>query len=293
MISSVYEVSKEFMKNPQWVEIDYEQVYKIANAMISTGVSQFPRIPEKDRKDRSIISQELVASSINYCYWYGKSTIRPNNSSSTKMYELVEQSFSNYDPFSADTSFKACVSRLTKRLATNRFPLLEERVKHLTEVAMVGEHIVQEIHRGFINNQCKPETDGYRFVQPMIELLPGFASDIFLKRLSLFFLQLYRKLGYYESMMEYLPVPADYQVPKMLKHFGCISYHPVLDAMVQNNDHISKGSLKECEIRAATVIVCQELQKETGWNISDIDSWLWLRRKECNDPFHLTITTDY
>jgi len=41
------------------------------------------------------------------------------------------------------------------------------------------------------------------------------------------------------------------------------------------------------------VLACKKLQELTGWNISEIDAWLWLRRKEATLPFHLTITTDY
>jgi hypothetical protein len=116
---------------------------------------------------------------------------------------------------------------------------------------------------------------------------------MFLKRASLFFLQLYRTLGWFEDAMRYLPVPADYQVPKMLRHFGCFTYLDPLRTMVEQGALIPSGSLWECEIRAATVVVCKFLQIQTGWNVSEIDSWLWLRRKECTDPFHLTVTTDY
>jgi len=146
---------------------------------------------------------------------------------------------------------------------------------------------------GFTNNQLKPEEDKYRYLMSLVTTFPGFASDLFLKRASLFFMQMYRKLGWYEKMMSYLPVPADYQVPKMLKHFGCIKYKEPLNTIVEVGELIPKGSIMECEIRAATIIVCELLRQQTKWNMSEIDSWLWLRRKECNDPFHLTITTDY
>jgi hypothetical protein len=63
--------------------------------------------------------------------------------------------------------------------------------------------------------------------------------------------------------------------------------------IVDTHQLIPKHSQIECEIRAATVLAGKKLQELTGWNASEIDAWLWLRRKEATKPFHLTITTDY
>ena len=56
---------------------------------------------------------------------------------------------------------------------------------------------------------------------------------------------------------------------------------------------IPKYSIEEVSIRGGVVVVVDKLARLTGWSVSEIDAWLWLRRKECNKPFHLTITTDY
>ena len=93
--------------------------------------------------------------------------------------------------------------------------------------------------------------------------------------------------------MKTLHVPADYQVPKILKHFDCFYYKSELDLKIKEGELLPKHSLEECQIRAATVVACQMLAENTGWNIADIDGWLWLRRKTAIEPFHLTITTDY
>jgi hypothetical protein len=90
-----------------------------------------------------------------------------------------------------------------------------------------------------------------------------------------------------------IPVPADYQVPKMLEHFGCLKYKTSLSNKIASHSIIPKYSLEEVSIRGATILVCDRLAELTGWNKSEIDSWLWLRRKECTKPFHLTVTTDY
>ena len=79
----------------------------------------------------------------------------------------------------------------------------------------------------------------------------------------------------------------------MLQFFGCINYTEDLWHAIMENTPIPKYSQAECEIRAATIIACQKLGELTGWNAAEVDGWFWLKRKECNDPFHLTVTTDY
>jgi hypothetical protein len=277
----VFELANEFMTDPQYVMLHLENMAALANEMLETGVKPFP--PETTGDDDYIIVwKELVASAINYCYWYGKSTVRPNNASSTAMYDLVDTIFpSSLDNLDLQLSLRI----LIHALARDRFPLLEERVRHLEQLRNSA---------GFVDSIVQYQGNlSYSFFEDLVTCFPGYGSDMFLKRASLFFLQLYRTLGWFEDAMRYLPVPADYQVPKMLRHFGCFTYLDPLRTMVEQGALIPSGSLWECEIRAATVVVCKFLQIQTGWNVSEIDSWLWLRRKECTDPFHLTVTTDY
>ena len=269
------------MAAPEYVMINSENVLALGSKMLETGIKPFPA-ESTGEDDYIIVWKELVASAINYCYWYGKSTVRPNGASSTAMYDLIDQAF----PDSVDDlDLQLSLDILGQSLARERFPLLEERVRHLEQIRdsswFVGDLVP------------KKGNMSYSYLEDLVVGFPGFASDMFLKRASLFFLQLYRTLGWFEDAMQWLPVPADYQVPKMLRHFGCIVYLEPLRTMVEQGALIPPGSLWECEIRAATVVACKFLMTQTGWNVSDIDSWLWLRRKECNEPFHLTVTTDY
>jgi hypothetical protein len=194
------------------------------------------------------------------------------------MYDIVNEAFDTYDiywPWYVKT-----------KLAGYRFPLLEDRVRHVEEVYQNAEPFVKALLE-------LKDKEFYPLFNDLVLVFPGFASDMFLKRASLFFLQLYRTLGWFEEEMKLLPVPADYQVPNMLRHYGCIEYDQALARMVWENQLITKHSQMECEIRAATVLAGKKLQELTGWNTSEIDAWLWLRRKEATLPFHLTITTDY
>jgi hypothetical protein len=284
---SVFEISEKFLSERSPVFVKEEGIEQTSKLMLEQGGKKFPvKEITKDHIYQAVL-QEFVGCAINYCYWYGLSNIRPNESSSGKMYSLVEKAFKNYQE---GDSFEICIQRLIELLALERFPLLEEREKHLKELISDGEGFSAAVSNTIF---YKDKEDFYPFFEDMVKTFPGYASDIFLKRASLFFLQMYRQYGWFESAMKVLPVPADYQVPKMLKGFGCIEYEYYLQSLVDNEVLIPKGSREECSIRAATVIACKKIQEKTGWSIADIDGWFWLRRKEITAPFHLTITTDY
>lgn len=290
IVDNVFKISNEFMKDSDFVDVDYENLEGIADSMKSGGKKEFSPIIQ-DQDDTiflcEFITKQLFAGAINYCYWYGKSDIRPNNCSSSKMFEAVEDA-SNALRWPDDLHIFA--EHLKMNLAMGRFPLLEERFKHIDEIVTHGVDFAVMIYD---MRKSKTKTSVESLMEMMIKLFPGYASDIFLKRASLFFMMLYRFLGWFSEGMHNLHIPADYQVPKMLQHFGCINYTEDLWNAIMNNTPIPKYSQAECEIRAATILACKKLGDLTGWNAAEVDGWFWLKRKECNDPFHLTVTTDY
>lgn len=284
---SVFKISERFLKENSPVRINNKQLDNIAELMIKEKPIEFPikKISMPDIFQE--ILQEFVGCAINYCYWYGLSTVRPLESSSGKMYSLVEKAFRDYQN---GDNFLICTQKLIELLSIERFPLLEKREKHLKELMEDGEDFCISISNAIFH---KNKEDFYPFFEDMIKTFPGYASDIFLKRASLFFLQMYRQYGWFKSAMNILPVPADYQIPKMLHYFKCIEYDQYLLDIIKNETLIPKFSKEECSIRSATIIACKKLQEKTGWNISDVDGWFWLQRKEIDFPFHLTVTTDY
>jgi len=289
-VNTVYELSKSFMTDSSYVDLEVDQIEDFAEEMKAQGPPVFPT-PEIDDIQKGILL-ELVAASVNYCYWYGKSTIRPQGSNSTKMYDLLLQAFSDYSPSYKSHKFKDCINKFSILLSQNRFPLIEERIKHLNELA--DESVdAEQFTIGISNDHLKGVLNLNLTFNRLISYYPGFASDMFLKRASLFFIQLFRRFGWLANDLKNLHVPADYQVPKMLEHFGCISYDYSLQQAIDGNDLIPKGSLAECEIRAATVLTIKRLCELTGWNVAEVDGFFFLQRHECDNPFHLTITTDY
>lgn len=285
LVEGVFELAESFIqpKEPvEFVQIDMQRTKSLSQTMMEAGKSLF--IPPTTNNNLKGIVLELVGSSINYCYWYGRSTIRPGNASSTTMGELLREAFCEYKG-EDHLLFNNSITYFQELLAQHRFTLLEQRRKHLNELRSIGEDFCIDIQNS--HSAINPIMDR------LITLFPGFASDMFLKRASLFFIQLYRRFGWFEKYLHFLHVPADYQIPKMLNHYGCISYTSILKNLIDSNKLIPKHSQTECEIRSATILTMRELCKLTGWNIAEVDAWLFVRRHDATGPFHLTITTDY
>lgn len=293
IIQSVFDVSFELLdKNPKHVQINDNNIQALVEKMKADGKPEF--FGEKPEiKDGAYLSgtyieiiKELIASSINYCYWYSTPDCRINNVSSTKMYEDVESIFEGVE--NQTLNLKNRIRELVELLSYHRFPLIEERKRHLFEL-MEGNKA--EVFAAMVHDKALSPNELFDM---MIKMFQGFSSDTFLKRASLFFIQLYRKFGWYEDdLMTTLHVPADYQVPKILRHFNCITYSDKLAKKIDDMVLIKKHSLEETQIRAATIVACTKLQYSTGWTIADVDTYLWTKRKLTDKPFHMTITTDY
>lgn len=287
-----FDIAEKFMEKPSYVSVDYERIDQFAETWIGSDPPQIPtESPHVDVFKECLL--ELIGDSINYCYWYGRDNIRPLDSSSSKMYDVILKSFENFNPSGGLYSANVCIDKVIHNLAIERFPLLEERSKHLNEMKTNGQKFINIITSSISKEDKKPIYELNYYLMFMIQLFPGYASDMFLKRAFLFFIQLYRKFGWFKDDMTSIPVPADYQLPKMLDSYGIIKLSRELSDMINKHVQIPKGSLMECEIRAATIIGCREISKKTKWNASDVDAFFWVKRDQVKFPFHLTVTTDY
>lgn len=285
-VDSVFELSEKFMKDPTHVLIDYNEIQNTTLLMTDVNTEKIHPTPPSNITHEEIKKEcylQLLGGSINYCYWYGKYNIRQNNCSSTKMFSVILKTAENYNVYSKE--FK---KGLQYNFSKERFTLLEERISHLNETFKHGEEFID-----IIINSNHRKSDISLLLEYMIQIFPGYSSDMFLKRASLFFLILFRKFGWFEKAINKLPIPTDYQIPKMFNYFKCLRYDKILTKKINNHELIPKGSLMECEIRAATILIAKQLCEITGWNISDVDYWFWGQRKNYDIPFHLTITTDY
>lgn len=279
VIEEVYRLCNEFMKDPKYVTINEDRCKSLANKIKEEKFSIQYNVPEAAlNKDfiYSIVKTELFLDSINYCYWYGTSYIRPSQASATNLQKLIQSNL-----FS--------LNELVEVLTIERYPLLEERIKHLTEVWTSCETFILKI----IERNKQDINITYDLFENLIIKYPGYGSDMFLKRASLFFVNLYRTFGWFEPFIKELFVPADYRLPQVLNYLGCLEYENELENIIDNHILIPKHSRMECEIRSATILACKKISELNGVLIPFIDQWLWTYSKAIHTYFHLTETTDY
>jgi len=289
-MEGVFEIAKGFMENADHVSINDYVIKELSQEWKENPPGKMS-FDVKDWQTKKIrILTELLGDSINYCYWYGRHNIRPGGASANTMRQVLDRAILAQDYEDMESLSHDLVNTIIAEFSRKRFPMLEEREKHLRELVCYGEEFVDHV---FISGKFSQDSDGIFLFENLITKFPGYGSDIFLKRASLFFIMLNRMFGWFEPLMKTLPVPADYQLPRALESLNCIEYSENLKERILDNMLIPKNSLEECEIRAATILACEEFKKYTGWNISDIDTKLWLYGRKLVTPFHLTITTDY
>jgi hypothetical protein len=284
MIGSVFKIANRFMASSSYVFINTDVLHQVAS-QIPFMSRIFPTQHELSKFDLyEIIEYELVSSSINYCYWYGRYDIRPTGGGADRMYTLLDESWKQYPKVG---NFRARINHFKNALILHRFPLLERRLQHLDEV-WTSRKFIPALQKAFDHLNVEKQ------LIVLCSSMPGFAGDIFLKRAFLFFMMLHRRTDMIPlTELNKLPIPADYQIPKMLHWLGVLEYNQELTDDINNHRPILSGSLKECEIRAGSILACRDLAQISGQSMCDIDQYLWSCRKHCDCPFHLTITTDY
>ena len=92
---SVFEIAESFMENPRFVNINREKLNETKEDMIKLGALPFYQ-DETSGQELLGTVHELVGGAINYCYWYGKHTIRPSDARSSLMWECVKNGFFDY-----------------------------------------------------------------------------------------------------------------------------------------------------------------------------------------------------
>lgn len=306
LMDSVFDLSNMIMKDPQFVSFNPSQTTLVAQEIKEAWAIRsaeywmgypiwFEEVRGKSELNYMLLSYELMAGAVNYQYWCGKSDVRLNDAGATLMYHILDECFEaagSMHVVGHRTVCEEAAKSFIKQIILYRLPDAESRIRHVKEVLdtmkdgpNVISNMVKDIHAGKLRLE--------EFIERVVTTYPGYAGDMFLKRPFLLAMMLYRRVQWFKRDINLLPIPADYQIPKMLKWMGCIEYSKELSDMIDTNTLIPKGSLMECEIRAASILACNAIADEVDIIMCDVDTYLWLNRKKCTDPFHLTITTDY
>ncbi|MCR4334055.1 MAG: queuosine salvage family protein [Patescibacteria group bacterium] len=121
---------------------------------------------------------------------------------------------------------------------------------------------------------------------------------VFNKRANLF-LMMYQgralasggKLPLIEDADDFTP-PADYHVPRVLRHLGILEYSAELSHAVDEGLEIPAGSQWEQEIRIQTVVAMSKLCEQSGKSIVAMDAKVWSHHGFAR-PQHITTTSAY
>jgi hypothetical protein len=224
--------------------------------------------------------QFLIANSINYCFWEKKADHKPAGGAATlfaKMEQLVE----------AFPGWHRPIRELTAWVAEQPFPFKLQRMEHLRELLRVSEDRYTQLAESISQGATGAET-----LATLTKLLPSYNEDPFLKRALLYPQAVFKDSGY-GRQIDQLPIPADYQVPKMFRTWHVLVYSPILSQKVDQGIELSQGSKEEMEIRAATIAVAETLSSNYGIPPYVLDDFTWHQRKTSAEPYHLTRTTYY
>jgi hypothetical protein len=305
VVKTMWEMVDDFTENPKHVWVQEGSIEELVDAIkeepLDGFAAEMPNTSYMAYEDtiRARVAYHLIANSINYCYWYGRPEVRPNGANSVKMHKLLKLAFEqqlNEPTFMISNLIKVFKDVLLQE----RFPVMADRSRHLDELNVChdfgffkGAPIIIE----FIDKMSQDiigECESFeKWINELVKYFPGYGEDMFLKRASLVFMEMYRSDKWFKNDIKSVPMPIDYHIPNVLRHYGCISYSDYLAEKIENCELIQPNSLFECEIRACSMKACKMLAELSDRSMSDMDDFLFSRRKEPKTPFHLTITTSY
>lgn len=168
----------------------------------------------------------------------------------------------------------------------------EDRMACLAEVLSAKGRLLAQRLAQTIGQNAAWDIEWARRIS--IEFPRGY-GDPFLKKaqLALWMAKGMLKSGGIEAPVVDLTCFADYQVPKVLRGLGILSYAPGLAAMVDAGKLIEQDSPMEVAIRSASIVACEMISKKKGVSSAGLDFWLWQRRNDFDALFHRTLTRRY
>ena len=254
-------------------------------------------------KDINLVYFETAA---NFCFWSqnpsNKWVIEHNGSSSGGWYGL-RNAFARALDNGIPVYDAAFMSELTLSQAADIFrgqndvqiPLLEWRLNNIVEAAtfLLGEHDGQAENFLAACNYDAP-TIAYEIARKLDSYRDGgwYKNNWvwLLKRAQILpndLAQLTQKYPDFTiNNLDKVTIFADYRLPQILRHYGVLKYSEKLSTIVDNKKLLPHGSSMEIEIRAATIVACQQISKLLpGMATADIDVSLWLLSQDMrNDP---------
>jgi len=243
---------------------------------------------EKEEAYKIIHVYNAINASLQYCFFIGNAQLRFDDIDSFWVMSMLDDVFKQYEVVSVEDIYKTKESIINMLMVSN-ITLLRSRVQTVEEV--------------FEKLDFDGYANAYADVNTSIEQLKKlvcFKQDIFFKK-GLFAVMITARMlpelkelhPVYKVALHQLPVPADYQIPKMLRHYGLIEFSDELASLVDNSVSLQENFEMELNIRAATVLACEMLAQNNACSVDDVDAYLFMKRKECDALHHLCVTRSY
>lgn len=317
-IPGVLQSCRQVISEATHVRIDADGLTEFARTLVDKLVLESP--PDFDglvyRGDRpGVCNYCLLIDALNFCFWsdqtwevsYRGQTWTRTPAMEASMLRAIER-----DPgwLTADRWIDADEAALTKVFAgRGMIPLLLERVSVLNETgAVLRDHFDGNFDSAVEQAECKALSLA-RLLATRFESFRDVATHhgkpvAFLKRAQICAADLHRMLiaNGFDGLtgLDELTVFADYRLPQLFRHRGIIRLDDEFTGRIDRAERIESGSPVEVELRAATIVVADQLvahMRELGadtapWRI-DYPLWRMARQPNVTTPHHRTVSIYY
>ena len=274
-----------------------EDAIKVFHIDTKEGISYFspPRYlaslletVEKETAYKIIHIFNAINASLQYSFFTVRADIRFDGIDSQWVIKMIDEVFETLQVKTVTDVYRT-KEQIIERLIGSNITLLRSRVETVEEV--FGKLNFYEYGTAYADVSAS---------MGMLKQLVHFKQDLFFKK-GLFAVMMTGRMlpelksahPEYVSQLAILPVPVDYQIPKMLRHYGLIVFSEALEKMVEHNIILQENSEMELNIRAATVLVCGLIAKQNGVSADDVDGYLFSKRSESGLRHHLCVTESY
>ena len=278
LVASIVKRSEAVSINQAALEARYPELQSVYQTYLNRNYT-FDHSPSVIEKQLLFF---LMTGSINYCFWQGNSFHRPVPGGATVIWADAQAAVqSHHNIRDAVYAYRTAINKLP-------LPLAESRQAYLAELELILPDKMNSYCQALLNN-----VDLTDLAAQIVQDFPqSFGQDLLFKRISLA-LQLFHEDTRLGSNVAALPIPADYQVPKVLRAWGVLEYSEELNISLDQAAELPRNGTFELEIRAATIEVGTRLYQSIKVPPHVADRHIWGLRKQFSTPHHLTITTDY
>ncbi len=295
VIETVYKAADTFMSD--YVTLNEEKIASFEIEDVEGGVRYFALPPylEKIRREvepnvayKIIHIFNAIQASLQYSFFTADADIRFDGIDSQWVIGMLDETFAEFGVRSVTDTYRI-KERIVERLMASNITMLRSRVETVEEV--------------FAKLNFYEYGEAYADVDASLTQLSKlvcFKQDFFFKK-GLFAVMMTGRMlpelsedhPDYTAAVASMPVPADYQIPKMLRHYGFIVFDEELNRMVEKGVVLQENSKEELSIRATTVNACGLLAERNGVSADKVDAWLFAHRHESKLKHHLCVTEFY